>query len=126
MPVQQQRPPVASRQTAPASNDGDLKIAIDQLVDVLQQAEGARQNQHNENTARFDALQRQVEKLGKGFPGEDPEGHRRYHESVIEWRELRNKMVRDALLQAGKAGGLAALGWIAYAIWIAFRMEVTK
>lgn len=71
-------------------------------------------------------LQQAVREIASGFPGGDPDGHRRYHESVIEWRELRNKMVRDALAQASKVGGMAAIGWLAYAIWTAFKMEIVK
>ena len=71
-------------------------------------------------------LKDEVKKLSKGFPDEDPESHRRYHESVIEWRELRNKMVREALIKAAQVGGLGGIGWIAYALWSAFKMEIMK
>lgn len=60
------------------------------------------------------------------FPGGDMEGHRRYHESIIEWRELRNKMVRAALEKAVGAGVLAGCGWIGYALWQAIKMEFKK
>jgi hypothetical protein len=66
------------------------------------------------------------ERLLSGFPAEDVEGHRRYHESVIEWRELRNKMVREALVNVAKAGTLAGLGWLVLAVWQAFKVTVTK
>ena len=33
---------------------------------------------------------------------------RRYHESVIEWRELRNKVVRECLVKAAQATTLGA------------------
>jgi hypothetical protein len=62
----------------------------------------------------------------KAFPAGDTDGHRRYHETVIEWRELRNKIVREALINAGKVGGLGAIGWLLYAIWIALKMELSK
>lgn len=71
-------------------------------------------------------MQTQQKAILAGFPGGDPDSHRRYHESVIEWRELRNQMVRSALLQAAKVGGLGAIGWIAYALWQAFKMELMK
>jgi C4-dicarboxylate-specific signal transduction histidine kinase len=67
-----------------------------------------------------------ITRLLAGFPADDVDGHRRYHESVIEWRELRNKMVREALLKLAQAGTLAAFGWLALAIWQAFKTTVTK
>lgn len=65
-------------------------------------------------------------RLLSGFPADDVDGHRRYHESVIEWRELRNRLVREALTKMVGAGALAAIGWLALAIWQAFRVTVTK
>jgi hypothetical protein len=83
--------------------------------------------------ANFDTLSKKLadvqasnDRLMSGFPAEDVDGHRRYHESVIEWRELRNKMVREALLKVAGASALAAVGWLALAIWKSFVMTVTK
>lgn len=81
---------------------------------------------HVENKAELITLRKEVHDLRRAFPGDDPEGHRRYHESLIEWRELRNNMVRAALIQAAKLGGLGAIGWVAYALWTAFKMELRK
>jgi hypothetical protein len=67
-----------------------------------------------------------IARLLSGFPADDVEGHRRYHQSVIEWRELRNKLVRDCLVNAAKATSLTALGWLAYAIWQAFVVTVKR
>ena len=92
--------------------------------------EDAAHRETNEKIGRLNDMQRQIQenvtKLASGFPGGDPESHRRYHETVIEWRELRNRMVRDALIQASKVGGMAGVGWLAYAIWTAFKMEIVK
>lgn len=65
-------------------------------------------------------------RLLSAFPAADVEGHRRYHESVIEWRELRNKLVREALTKMVGAGALAGLGWFVLAIWQAVKVSVTK
>lgn len=64
--------------------------------------------------------------LMTAFPAADVDGHRRYHESVIEWRELRNKLVREALTKMVGAGVLAALGWLGLAFWQAFKVTVTR
>lgn len=60
------------------------------------------------------------------FPAQDTEGHRRYHESEIEWRELRNRMIRETLVNCAKTAGLTSAGWLAYAIWIAIKAEFTR
>lgn len=67
-----------------------------------------------------------LDQITRGFPAGDLEGHRRYHETVIEARELRNKLVRAALEQMARVGGVAALGWLLYAIWTAAKWEIKK
>jgi hypothetical protein len=67
-----------------------------------------------------------IDKLITGFPAGDTESHRRYHEAVIEWRELRNKLVREALIKVTQAGALAAFGWLALAIWQSFKLTVKQ
>lgn len=69
---------------------------------------------------------RKTEQILKAFPGGDTDGHRRYHESVIEWQELRNKMVRESLIKVAQAGSLAAFGWLAVAIWQSVKLTVIK
>lgn len=83
--------------------------------------------------ANFDTLSAKVTqhdgattRLLTAFPANDVDGHRRYHESVIEWRELRNKMVREALTTMVGASAIAALGWLVLAFWQAFKATVTK
>lgn len=102
--------------------DEALRIGGQSLVEVLTEM---RDNQRTliEKVATLEAT---TGKLMSGFPADDVDGHRRYHESVIEWRELRNKMVREALVNVAKAGTLGALGWLALAIWKAFQISVTR
>jgi len=71
-------------------------------------------------------LQESTAMLLSGFPANDVDGHRRYHESVIEWRELRNKLVRDLLMKAAQATFMGALGFLALAAWKAFQISVTR
>lgn len=71
-------------------------------------------------------VKEEVKALRYGFPEGDPDAHRKYHETIIEWRELRNKLVREALENAAKVGVLGAIAWFAYAVWVALKMEVNK
>nr|WP_314540160.1 hypothetical protein [uncultured Massilia sp.] len=76
--------------------------------------------------AKVTQLDASTTRLLSAFPADDVDGHRRYHESVIEWRELRNKLVREALTKMVGAGVLAGLGWLSLAFWQAFKVTVTK
>lgn len=107
------------------------------IIEAIERAgvrhENVEQQKHVENQrqirAILDAQQRMQDELvgiSKGFPDSDPDSHRRYHESIIAWRELRNDLVRGALTNASKVGFLAALGWVGYAIWVVIKMEFTK
>ena len=69
---------------------------------------------------------RRLDDLTSGFPGGDLEGHRRYHESVIEWRDLRNKIVREALIKVGTSGLVAGSCWLIYAIWQAVKISIKQ
>lgn len=66
----------------------------------------------------------QVSTLAAAFPGGDTDGHRRYHEAVIERLELRNKLIREALVKVAQAGAVAGMGWLLLAIWQAFKITI--
>lgn len=92
------------------------------LVEVLMEM---RDNQRD-MADKLDAMQASTDKLMTGFPAQDVDGHRRYHESVIEWRELRNKLVREALQKMVGTGALAAAGWLLLAIWQSLKITVKQ
>lgn len=121
------------RQSPGAPLSHDARVIIETIERTEARHKQSEAERHVENQRRLDALaqeqrQMKVEIAGitRGFPDGDPDSHRRYHESVIEWRELRNKMVREALMNAAKVGGVMGLGWVAYAVWVAMKMEIMK
>lgn len=77
-----------------------------------------------EISAKQAEMEARLEGVLGAFPSSDLDGHRRYHEAVIEWQELRNKMLREALIKAGSAGLLAGLGWLLWAAWQLLKLEV--
>jgi hypothetical protein len=88
---------------------------------------------HLENGRKIDAIiernvlaDEAIAKLLRGFPDGDAEAHRRYHEAVIERIELRNKIIREALVKVAGSGFLAGAAWLAYAAWQAFLANVHK
>lgn len=56
----------------------------------------------------------------KAFPGEDPEGHRRYHEAVILAAEDRAAFWKTMRNEISKYGLIGVVGWACYALWQAF------
>ncbi len=111
----------------------DARAIINAIYQMDERHKRAEDQKHEENKRQIESIlatQRQVkaelEGIARGFPDGDPESHRRYHEQIMEWHELRNKMVREALVNAAKAGGIAGLAWIAYAVWTAFKMEIMR
>lgn len=97
----------------------DLSPDTRAIIEALRQTKG-------EVEQKMDEVIREVNELRDGFPNGDPDSHRRYHESVIEWRETRNQMIKAALMHAAKVGGFAGAGWVLYALWITFKMEITR
>ncbi|HCP76821.1 MAG: hypothetical protein CML16_04065 [Pusillimonas sp.] len=102
----------------------------EKIIETIQQMERSRnsieQKRYEETKRSIDQMKDEIKVLMSGFPDSDPGSHRRYHESVIEWRETRNRLVKEALAHAAKVGGVAAAGWVVYALWIAFKMELHK
>ena len=68
----------------------------------------------------------ETKKLAAAFPAGDLDGHRRYHESVIEWREQRNKIVREGLAKIVHMGFIGGTGWLLYVIWQAVKVTVKQ
>lgn len=96
---------------------------------IINAVRESREDANKQISAMRDAqrsLKDDVQNLARGFPDGDPDAHRRYHESVIEWRETRNMMVKAALMHAAKVGGIAGTGWVLYALWTALKMEITR
>lgn len=104
----------------------DRRATDHQLLRAIHGVQKSLDARHTENKSNFQALEEKVDRILGGFPGEDPDAHRRYHESIIEWRELRNRMVRETLIHVTKVGAWAGLGWLLYAIWTVIKMEVKK
>jgi hypothetical protein len=64
--------------------------------------------------------------ISDAFPAGDPHGHRMYHELQIKqagnWDRIRGEVLSKFL-----TGGLwIAAAWLAFAVWQAFKSEVTK
>ncbi|KDC48070.1 hypothetical protein [Bordetella bronchiseptica] len=75
-----------------------------------------------ETDAKFDALQKEMlavsASVRTGFPGGDYDGHRRYHELVIEREEQRRQIRREVITHLLKGSTWAALVGL---LWMVLR-----
>lgn len=74
-------------------------------------------NISSQNAKQLDEIERKVNAIKtSAFPEGDADGHRRYHEAVIERMEQRNAMYREIKLHLAKAGLFGAGSIIIYTI----------
>ncbi|WP_322070997.1 hypothetical protein [Paraburkholderia bannensis] len=101
---------------------------------IVQAIDGLRNDiaqRHSENVTslevterKVDEVIRRVDELHKAFPGGDPDGHRRYHETLIERAEARTKFYNDLRAELAKKGLWALLALIGIAVWQYFKSKV--
>lgn len=60
---------------------------------------------------------RKTEQILKGFADSDPEGHRRYHEEVMQAMADRRKLRQEILTHLLKTSAWAALAGICFVLW---------
>jgi hypothetical protein len=68
---------------------------------------------------------RSIGQILKGFPEGDPDGHRRYHEEVIQQMSERRKLRQEILTHLLKASSWPALAGVCYVLWKYFKSQVT-
>lgn len=68
----------------------------------------------------FERLEQKVDAFIAGFPDGDPDGHRRYHEAMIERAKAGTEFRRKLLFELTKWGLLGFTGWLCLSLWQAF------
>lgn len=96
---------------APKPGDSEVIAAIGRLDARLA-------NEHKDNTGLMQDVKLRLERIEKGFPGGDVEGHLRYHEALIKREEKRQKFWDEMLSHVAKTSAWAAVAGI---IWFLFR-----
>lgn len=66
---------------------------------------------------------RKIDQVLKGFPSGDTDGHRRFHEEVIQQMADRRRIRQELLSHLLKASTWAALTSVVYALWKHFRNQ---
>jgi hypothetical protein len=109
--------------------EGEGWRAVVSAVDSLRDEIGQR---HIENTSTLEELDAKVnvvidrvDDLHKAFPGGDWEGHRRYHETLIEKAEARTKFYEDLRAELAKKGMWALIVLFGLALWQYVKSKVT-
>lgn len=88
----------------------DIKADLDQ-----RHGENITRAQVNETLLK-DLIVR-VDGLYHAFPDEDPGGHRRYHDAMVDRIEKRAKLYEDLRAELAKKGIWALAGLMALALW---------
>lgn len=113
----------------PPHTEGEGWRAVVAAVDSLRDEIGAR---HVENTSNLELMQRElkvaidrIDDLARGFPGGDPDGHRRAHEALIRKAEERARFYEDLRGELAKKGVWAVLVLLGIALWQYVKTKVT-
>lgn len=100
---------------------------LQQVVGVVQ----ATRDLHVQHGEKIDTLagdmvdlKLAVQTLTRGFPDGDPDGHRRAHEEMMEWRDARRELMRAAAKKAMETGVFVGLGWVCVALWQYFKLQI--
>jgi hypothetical protein len=89
------------------------KIANPAMVQVLMQIDKHAVETNN----RLSSIETKMEVIGNAFPDHDFEGHRRYHQALIEALEEKKRLYRS-LKEKTFIGILwAAIVWLGIAAW---------
>lgn len=75
---------------------------------------------------RLDEVAALADRLAKGFPNEDPLGHRNAHEVWIRKNEAIAEFVQKLTFELAKWGVIFFVGWAAVALWQAAIKPVVR
>src|ERR1700761_3001234 len=90
---------------------------LDSFRDEINQRHVENRSDNEVQGRKLDEVIRRVDDLRKAFPGGDWDGHRRYHETLIERAEARTKFYDDLRAELAKKGMWALLALLGVALW---------
>lgn len=112
---------------APHTDGADFRSVVE-AIDALRGEIGAR---HAENTSTLEVVEvkvnvliERVDDLARGFPNDDPDGHRRAHEALIRKAEARARLYEKLLEELAKKGLWALLVLFGIALWQYIKSQV--
>ena len=99
---------------------------VQQLIHAIYESTNATKSELSNLTISFSTYASKQDKIARGFPGDDPDGHRLHHEVLIRKATARAIFWEKMLAELGKWGILGVLGFIGTAVWIAIKAEAHK
>ncbi|WP_026641109.1 hypothetical protein [Bordetella petrii] len=111
----------------PNTLSADAKALLVALQAMQQQQQRRDAEQQDQRTRDNEALQREIMALSAavktGFPDGDLDGHRRYHELLIE-EALERKRMRSAIfIHVAKSSTWALILGLLAVLWIGFKKK---
>jgi hypothetical protein len=89
------------------------------VIEALDRIEDGMGQRHTENTSSLEVVQRElqvvierVDDLARGFPDNDPDGHRREHEAQIRKTDARTRLYEKLYEELASKGVLALILFI--------------
>lgn len=99
--------------------------AIEHLISSFAKLDTRLEREHSENRADTAEFKREVrdkmDELRRAFPGDDPEGHRRFHEALIAESAVRKAFWSDLRGRLLEKGIWAVVVFLAGAAWFYFK-----
>ena len=103
----------------------DLRGLIAQVAGMVKQMQETQKSMHSENSSRGKHIAQTADEmkeiLNSAFPGGDAEGHRRYHEELIEEKAARKQLWRDLRTELASKGLWSFLALAGAAFWFYFK-----
>jgi hypothetical protein len=96
--------------------DEDMQARFELIEDRFDLIEGKLSH----ITHSIDAFMARTENVIEGFPGKDPDGHRRAHEEWLSESRAKKEFYEKLKQELAKYGLLALVGWIGLLIWNGF------
>jgi hypothetical protein len=103
--------------------------AVVKAIDSLRDEIGQR---HTENTSAIEVIQAElkvaierIDDIAKGFPDNDPDGHRRAHEALIRKDEERAKLYSALREELVKKGLWAFIGAVLAGLWLLLKTKLS-
>lgn len=103
----------------------------DEIADAILAIKADLDQRHGENVTRAQINEKllgdligRVDGLYHAFPDEDPSGHRRYHDAMVERIEKRAKLYDAMLEELTKKGMWALILFVGAALWFYFKSKV--
>lgn len=100
----------------PTDIEGQNQVIIDHLIKLAEQVREVKNELHR----RAEGTEKQIVALRHAFPGDDPVGHRAYHDELIAAEKARKEFWQKLFFELAKWGVLGFAGWLLVAGWSAF------